>query len=167
MTLTGLANLLNNQEQSFICSRDYVTLLSVYARSQYRRNNDGTQTPWIDENLHPFTGDWISRTMLKQRNPSPKERGKDYNHSSFCDLVINGLIGIRPQEGNRLEINPLIPEGYWDYFCLKNVPYHGRTICVLYDRTGKKYNKGVGLSVFVDGKKVISSPSLKKLSCEL
>ena len=22
-----------------------------------------------------------------------EERGKDYNHSTFCDLVINGLIG--------------------------------------------------------------------------
>ena len=22
-----------------------------------------------------------------------KERGKDYNHSTFCDLIINGLIG--------------------------------------------------------------------------
>lgn len=41
MTLTGLANLLNNQEQSLICSRDYVTLLSVYARSQYRQSVDG------------------------------------------------------------------------------------------------------------------------------
>lgn len=41
MTLTGLANLLNNQEQTFICSRNYVTLLSVYARSQYRQRVDG------------------------------------------------------------------------------------------------------------------------------
>ncbi|WP_075559665.1 MGH1-like glycoside hydrolase domain-containing protein [Parabacteroides timonensis] len=167
MTLTGLSNLLNNQVQPFIFSSDYVTLLTIYARSQYRRKDNGTQIPWIDENLNPFTGDWISRTILKHRNRLPEERGRDYNHSSFCDLIINGLVGIRPQEGNRLDINPLVPEGHWDYFCLDNVSYHGRTICVLYDKTGEKYNKGAGLSIFIDGQKVASSPTLKRISCEL
>ena len=97
----------------------------------------------------------------------PKERGKDYNHSSFCDLVISGLIGIRPQEGNTLVVHPLLPDGKWDYFCLENVPYHGKNITVLYDKTGKKYRKGIGLIVFVNGKKVASSQGLSALKCEI
>ena len=53
-----------------------------------------------------FLGDWISRTILERwkkekndkgeewpMNKGGKERGKDYNHSTFCDLIINGLIG--------------------------------------------------------------------------
>ena len=27
----------------------------------------------------------------------PDERGKDYNHSTFCDLVITGVVGLRPR----------------------------------------------------------------------
>lgn len=111
MTLVGLANLLNNQTQSFVDSRDFITLFSIYARSLYKKDANGILTPWIDENLNPFTGDWISRTMLSTRHQKPEERGKDYNHSLFCDLVINGLIGIRPSEEEELDVNPLIPEG--------------------------------------------------------
>ena len=57
-------------------------------------------------NIFRFLGDWISRTILKRWqkekndqgeewpiNKGGKERGKDYNHSTFCDLIINGLIG--------------------------------------------------------------------------
>ncbi len=167
MTLVGLANLLNNQEQSYVTKNDYLTVLETFAQSHYRTNEQGIRVPWIDENLNPFTGDWIARTLLKQRNQKPDERGKDYNHSSFCDLVITGLIGIRPQEGNKLEVNPLVPEGKWEYFCLENVPYHGKMISVVYDKTGEKYNHGAGLSVFVDGEKVASSPNLTRINCEI
>ena len=80
---------------------------------------------------------------------NPKERGKDYNHSSFCDLVISVLIGIRLQEENTLVVHPLLPDGKWDYFCLENVPYYGKNSTILYDKTGKNSQKGKGLIVFV------------------
>ena len=95
MTLVGLANLLNNQTQSFVDSRDFITLFSIYARSLYKKDANGILTPWIDENLNPFTGDWISRTMLSTRHQKPEERGKDYNHSLFCDLVKIGRASCR------------------------------------------------------------------------
>jgi trehalose/maltose hydrolase-like predicted phosphorylase len=65
--------------------------------------------------------------------------------------VITGLAGIRPQEGNKLTVNPLVPDT-WDYFCLENLVYKGHKLTVLYDRDGKKYKKGKGLMLFVDGK---------------
>ena len=169
ITLTGLANLLNNQEQNYITNEDYFDLLRIYTKCHYRTKEDGTVVPWIDELINPFNGDWIARTMYKNWGWSytPKERGKDYNHSSFCDLVISGLIGIRPQEGNILVVHPLLPDGKWDYFCLENVPYHGKNITVLYDKTGAKYRKGKGLIVFVNGKKVASSQGLSALKCEM
>ena len=167
MTLIGLANLLNTQQQDYITSRDYVMLLNLYARSQYRILDNGICIPWIDENLNPFTGDWISRSMLQQRKQIPQERGRDYNHSSFCDLVITGLIGLRPQVKDTLVVNPLLEDKQWDYFCLDKVYYHGKMITIMYDRTGKKYNKGVGLSIFVNGEKVLSSSVLKKVSYKL
>lgn len=57
MTLTALANLLNNYQQNIIKKRSYLDLVQIYAKSQYRiREKDGKKVPWIDENLHPYTG---------------------------------------------------------------------------------------------------------------
>ncbi|MEI6073105.1 MAG: glycosyl hydrolase family 65 protein, partial [Verrucomicrobiae bacterium] len=91
-----------------------------------------------------------------------EERGKDYNHSTYCDLIINGLIGIRPQEDDTIAINPLAPDT-WDYFCLDGVRYHGRAITVLFDRTGQKYRKGKGLRILADGKEIAAAASLSPL----
>ena len=174
VTLTGLANLLNTQKQNHISKNDYFKLLQIYTQCHRLTKDDGTVVPWIDENLNPFTGDWISRTRLKtwrngtwSASKGGVERGKDYNHSTYCDLIISGLIGIRPQEGNTLVVNPLVPEGEWDYFCLEDVMYHGKKITVLYDKTGAKYNKGKGLMVFVDGVRKASSRNLSQLKCRL
>ena len=37
-----------------------------YAESHKITNEIGEKQNWIDENLNPFTGDWISRTRLKE-----------------------------------------------------------------------------------------------------
>ena len=134
-------------------------LLLTYSNSHRRILADGRQVCWIDENLNPYTGDWISRTRLKNWGKdgwSPAkggvERGKDYNHSSFCDHVISDLIGICPSMEDRLIIHPLIPQNYWDWFCLDNVRYHGRTITIVWDKDGTKYDLGKGFRIYVDFK---------------
>ena len=91
------------------------------------------------------------------------ERGKDYNHSTFCDLVITGLIGLRPQPDNSIIVNPLLPDNRWDYFCLDNILYHGKIVTIFYDKTGKKYKRGKGLYVLVNGKIVAKSDTIEKL----
>jgi hypothetical protein len=163
ITLTAMANLLNNYDQNVVSKRDYVDILSIYAKSQHLTRDDGKVVPWIDEDLNPYTGDWMARTIMKQQEKGIRERGKDYNHSTFCDLIITGLAGLRPRADNTVEVNPLIPEGTWEYFCLDNIPYHHRTLTILYDRFGKHYGKGIGLRVLVDGKVIASSPSLARI----
>jgi hypothetical protein len=137
---------------TIVGNREYYDLLMAYSRSHTLILDNGTVVPFIDENIHPFTGDFIARTILKPNWAHHiRERGKDYCHSTFCDLVINGLIGIRPQEGGELTVNPLVPKVGWDYFCLEDVEYRGHKLIVVYDKTGKKYNLGSGMRVFVDG----------------
>lgn len=168
MTLTAMSNLLNREDkQKFVTKRDFYVLISIFARSQFLVLEDGQRIPWIDENLNPFTGDWIARSLLKERKQLPEDRGSYYNHSSFCDLIISGLIGLRPQEGNVLSINPLLPDGVWDYFCLDNVLYHGKRLTILYDKTGQKYNKGKGFILLVDGIKKASCSHLQKIDIQL
>jgi hypothetical protein len=169
--LVGLANLLNNYKQDAISKSDYFETLKIYTKSHQLKRGDGRIVPWIDENLNPYTGDWISRTRLKSWNNGTwdsgkggKERGKDYNHSAYCDLVISGLVGLRPRLDDTIEVNPLVGADTWDWFCLDNVLYHGRIITILWDKTGKKYNKGKGLRVFADGKQIAQSKSIGRVT---
>ena len=164
VTLTGLANLLNGPAQDAVGAKDYFELLRIYARSHRLTLGDGRVVPWIDENLNPTNGDWISRTMLLQRGSKIPERGKDYNHSTYCDLVISGLIGLRPRADDTVEVHPLVPEGAWDFFCLDRVRYHGRDLTVLFDKSGGRYGKGKGLRVFCDGREIAAAAKLERVT---
>ncbi len=176
-TLNALANYLNNEPQPTVTRKDYFEALRTYALSQRLKLEDGKVVPWVDEDQNPFTGDWIARTcILAWEKKDPKkwqikggtsDRGKDYNHSNFCDLVINGLVGLRPQADNTVVVNPLVPEGLWEYFCLDRVSYHGRMLTILWDKTGKHYGKGAGLRVLADDKEIASSPTLSKVTGKL
>ena len=174
ITLTGMANVLNNYEQDAIGRKDYYETLKIYTKCHRLKREDGSIVSWIDENLNPYTGDWIARTRLKtwksgtwDKGKGGKERGKDYNHSSYCDLIISGLIGLQPRADDNVEVNPLLPDGTWDWFCLDNVLYHGRIITILWDKKGTRYNKGKGLRVFADGKEIVQSDSITHVTSHL
>ncbi|MHC4633370.1 MAG: MGH1-like glycoside hydrolase domain-containing protein, partial [Planctomycetota bacterium] len=169
--LVGLANLLNNYKQNAISKADYFETLKIYTKSHQLKREDGRVVPWIDENLNPYTGDWLSRTRLKSwkngtwdAGKGGKERGKDYNHSSYCDLIISGLVGLRPRSDDIIEFNPLVGADTWDWFCLDNVLYHGRIITILWDKTGKKYKKGKGLRVLANGKEIAQSETIGRVT---
>jgi hypothetical protein len=167
----GLANILNNYQQDTISKADCFETLKIYTKSHQLKREDGRIVPWIDENLNPYTGDWISRTRLKSwrdgtwdTGKGGKERGKDYNHSAYCDLIISGLVGLRPRVDDIIEVNPLVGADTWDWFCLDNVPYHGRIITIVWDKTGKKYNKEKGLRVFANGKEIAQSGTIGRVT---
>jgi len=158
--LVAMANLLNNYSQDIVSKKDYFRILKLYTSSHYSHYGDGTPIIW--EWCHPDTGKWYARPWSDSRC------GKHYNHSGFCDLIITGLVGIRPQaETTKVVIHPLLPESTWEYFCLDGVPYHGRTLTVLWDRTGKQYKKGKGFLVFCGGVRVGQSRRLSRIQVEL
>jgi hypothetical protein len=177
VTLTAMANVLENYPQSSLSKDDYFNTLKTYANSHHRKLDDGRVVSWIDEDLDPFTGEWIARKRCEERNADLvkkgqpdkvlRERGKDYNHSSFCDLIITGLVGLRPRADNVVEVHPLVPDGKWDWFCLDKVSYHGRSLTILWDKTGTKYNKGKGLRVLADGREIARSETLGRLTASL
>ena len=163
-----------NYDQDVVDKADYFEMLRIYTSSHRLKRDNGKIVPWIDENLNPFTGDWISRTCLKSwkdgtwnQGKGGIERGKDYNHSTYCDLVISGLIGLRPRADNTVELNPLLPDDTWDWFCLDNIPYHNRLITIVWDKTGNKYEMGKGLLIFADGKQIGKAGTLARLQCPL
>ena len=122
--------------------------------------------PWVDEDLDPITGVWLART-LKMRKPGFDGRGNHYNHSSYADLIITGLAGLRPRADATVEVNPLLPPETWDWFCLDDVSYHSRTVSIIWDRTGQRFKKGRGLTVLVDGRVVGQRSELGRVTAQL
>jgi hypothetical protein len=149
-TLTAMANLLNNYKQDYVADSNYFSLLNTYVESQYYRGR-----PYVGEYLDEKTGYWLK---------GDEERSRYYNHSTFNDLIITGLVGLRPRADDVIEVHPLLPTNKWDWFCLDNVLYHGKIITIVWDKTGMKYKKGKGLSVFVNGRKIAASDKLEKLT---
>ena len=90
------------------------------------------------------------------------ERGKDYNHSGFCDLILSDLIGIKPNINNSIEINPLIPDD-WEWFAVENIYFQGKEIDLIWDKTGDHYNLGKGLMLFVNQNLVIQKEKIQKI----
>jgi hypothetical protein len=166
-TLVALANLLNDREQNVMTPGDYLRLLTTYADSQRIQLPNGKVIPWIDEDLDADTGNWIARSILISLNQPPPNRGRYYNHSGFADLVITGLIGLRPSDGDRFTLHPLVPHDKWDYFALDGLPYHGHILTILYDRDGTRYRRGAGLRVICDGREIARSAQLQELDVVL
>ena len=152
-TLTAMANLLNNYRQEIIRDTNYFDQLETYVESQYYRGR-----PYIGEYLDEKTGYWLK---------GDQERSRYYNHSTFNDLIITGLVGLRPRADEIIEVNPLLPDNKWDWFCLDNVSYHGKIITILWDKTGMKYKKGKGLRVWANGRLIASSGKLEKITGKL
>jgi hypothetical protein len=166
-TLVALANLLNGPQPNVVNDADYFRLLQAYAYSQRIQTPDGKVIPWIDEDLDADTGQWIARRILIAQHALPKNRGRYYNHSGFADLVISGLIGLRPEPGSSFTLHPLIPAGKWSYFAMDGVPYHGHVLTIFYDRDGTRYGRGAGLQVLCDGETIAHADRLQSIQVEL
>ena len=151
-TLTALANYLNTESDPVVTDESYFRHMELYVESMHHRGR-----PYIGEYLDEVTGYWLK---------GDQERARYYNHSTFNDLVITGLMGLRPRADRTLEINPLVPDQKWDWFCLDNVLYHGHIVTIVWDKHGDRYHLGKGLTILVDGKKVGNSPTLDRIVCE-
>jgi len=153
LVLTGMARLLDSGRQGVVTTDDYVALLHEYAAQQVK---DGE--PYVAENLDPDTGAWIADFP---------DRSEDYDHSTFADLVLTGLLGVRPAADDTLRVRPQVPVS-WDHFAVQGLPYHGRSVTVVYDRDGSHYRLGTrGLSVWVDGSLAVSGQPVTGADAQL
>jgi hypothetical protein len=148
-TLEAMANLLNNYQQELVSKKDYVKLLNIYAKT-HRKNG----RPYIAEAAHPDTGSWEGHDSANH--------SEHYFHSGYVDLIITGLVGLRPRDDDKIEVNPLAPED-WNYFALDDIPYRGRRLAIFWDKDGNRYGRGAGLQVLVDGKEFARSKKIERL----
>jgi hypothetical protein len=151
-TLNALATALRDYKQPALTARDYFDALLTYVHSQHADDK-----PYIGEYLDEVSGNWINRN----------DRSRYYNHSTFADLLITGLVGLRPHPGDTVVVYPLLPDNLWDWFCLDGVKYHGHLLTVFWDKDGSRYNRGAGLIILADGKQVGHAEALTRLEGKL
>ncbi|HEU5124193.1 MAG TPA: glycosyl hydrolase family 65 protein [Verrucomicrobiae bacterium] len=152
-TLNALANVLRDYNQTILSRRDYFDAFLTYVRSQHQNGK-----PYIGEYLDEVTGDWIN---------GKNGRSRYYNHSTFADLLITGVVGLRPRADDVVEVWPLLPEDVWNWFCLDGVKYHGSTLTILWDKDGTRYHRGKGLSILCDGRIIARNECLQRLTGKL
>lgn len=147
--LLGMANLLDNYNQSVVTKTNYLDELRRYTKLHYQPDST---TLDLEEDYEPD-------------KPGPivgLPRSHHYFHSGYNDLVIGGLVGIRPQPDDTIQINPMIPaDSDISSFRLQDLLYHGHNISVEWNAS-----EG-GLSLEVDGEVVASSPTLTRLTASI
>jgi hypothetical protein len=152
-TLVAMANLLDNYRQSVVTRADYFRLFTTYTLSQRESGR-----PYIAEATNPDDGSWDGHNTFYH--------SEHYFHSGYVDLVITGLAGLRPREDDSLEVAPLAPD-QWDYFALDNIAYHGHMVAIVWDRDGRRYRHGAGLTILADGLVIGRTPRLGRLTAWL
>ena len=148
-TLVAMANLLNDYEQNVVSARDWMTLFDAYTRTQRKAGR-----PYIAEAANPDNGAWDGHDT-----PYHSEH---YFHSGYINLLVTGVVGLRPRADDSVEVKPLAPSD-WAYFALDDVWYHGRRLTVIWDRDGTRYAKGRGLRILADGQVIASAPGLQRV----
>jgi hypothetical protein len=128
---------------------------------------DGLGEHWVAEN---GCGDdhWTKQTNLG--GPAWTDtatNGYRYNHATFMDLVLSGVVGLQPKANGTLVVNPLVPAAVLPWWTADGVALHRRIVTVVFDADGSKYGKGAGLKVMVDGITTASSLTLKPLTVQL
>ena len=145
--ISAVISLLENYEQNVLSNADLYELIHTYAEMHYSEEN-GKRINFIDEVMLPFQRVWYARDLALNhgyRLSGGQTRGKDYNHSTFLDLVLRGLCGIKVKNGF-LTVEPRIV-GIWRWFKIENLTICRKTYTVYYDEDGSVFGKGAGVII--------------------
>jgi len=149
LVLSAVITLLSEYKQSVISDSDLYGFTKTYAEMHYLEE-DGRRVNFIDEVMLPFDYVWDVHEKYRQFGYIPserggKDRGKDYNHSTFIDIVLRGLCGV-DDKADELCVAPRI-RGIWKWFKIENLTYKKKTYNVYYDEDGSVFGKGCGVRI--------------------
>ena len=145
--LDAVIELLTGYDQHTLDYTDLYCMIKQYADMHYAEE-DGKVINFIDEVMLPFEHVWYARELAKagkEKLHGGQTRGRDYNHSTFIDLVLRGLCGIRP-DAPVLTVKPKL-RGIWKWFKVENLTYRGETYDVYYDEDGTAFGRGIGVVI--------------------
>jgi hypothetical protein len=131
-------------------------LFLSFTKAQYRGQDPAF--PWTGEYYDGEDAVWVTDE-------------RDYNHSTYLDVLIPDVVGLVPREDAVLEVDPLVPSGALSRFLLDGQRYHGRWVSVVWDAPGDGddayEDTREGLEVHVDGALVHRRDDLGPLRVDL
>lgn len=150
---------------------DFADFLRTYAQMHTRGAARDVEPgePFVGESFHGDEGFWYTRELMYRRRHGDRRRGDHYFHSSYCDLVLSGLVGlhVRMAAGRAtLVLSPLFAPGQISWFSAAAVRVLSHDVDVAYDADGSRYG-GVGLAVWVDGTLVARRRTLGELTASM
>jgi hypothetical protein len=140
IVMEAMAQTLRHYAPCALTREKLLELFTSFTRAQYRDQNP--RYPWTGEFYNGGDGRW-------------KTDQRDYNHSAWIDPLISDLIGLVPRADDVLEIDPLLPDGAWQYWLLDGQAYHHHDVTIAFDARGGRYAPGFkGFAVYLDGARV-------------
>lgn len=139
LVLSAMAATLREYAKSPLEARHFQELLDKYTMSQFL--NQDLRYPWTGEYLNGDTAAW-------------RTDERDYDHSTYIDLIVADLAGLRPRADAMLELHPTIAATTPD-FLVDGIRYHGHDVTIAWHRDADASPDGLtGYRVYVDGRLV-------------
>lgn len=147
LVLSAMAATIRDFDNPPLTADHFQALLSSFTLAQFREQK-------IE---HPWTGEYYNGDTAVWRTDQ-----RDYNHSTYLDIVIGDLAGLRPRPDDVLELQPMLGS-LIGHLALDGVRYHGHDVSVLWDAPGNGKASADGLEgyrVYADGSLVFHSKEM-------
>ncbi len=145
----------SDAQRSTLKAQHLFDLFYSFTKAQYREQD--INFPWTGEFYNGETGRW-------------KTAERDYNHSTWIDVLIQDIIGLVPRSDDVLEIDPLLPPGNLSHFLLDGQYYRGHDVTIVWDDPGEADHYGdrrEGLDIYIDGRLTASKHQLARITVPL
>ncbi len=138
MVLSAMAETLREYPSSPLRVADMYGLFRSYTEAQFYKHD--IQFPWTGEFYNGETGEW-------------RTEQRDYNHSTYIDILIADIAGLRPRADDMLELHPLVDPSMGP-FVVDGIRYHDHDVTIAWAPATDplKTPDGIrGFRVYVDG----------------
>ncbi|NUM55025.1 MAG: hypothetical protein HUU46_15365 [Candidatus Hydrogenedentes bacterium] len=141
IVLSAMAAALREFPESPLSADRMYELFKSFTMAQFKDKD--TNYPWTGEYYNGNTAEW-------------RTDQRDYNHSTYIDILIADIAGLRPRNDDVLEVHPLI-SAQMPPFVIDGIRYRDHDISMLWlpNESGETQPDNLkGFRIYVDGKLV-------------
>ncbi|MBX7255136.1 MAG: hypothetical protein K1Y02_02150 [Candidatus Hydrogenedentes bacterium] len=138
IVLSAMAAALRDFEKSPLSPRDFQDLLLSFTKAQF-----------LDGDLaYPWTGEFYNGDTAAWRTDQ-----RDYDHSTYIDILIADLAGLRPRSDELIEVRPIVAPSM-PAFVVDGIRYHNHDVTIAWNPPNDESptpDSLKGYRVYVDG----------------
>ena len=147
LVLSAMAAALRENKNAPVDASHFHALLQSFTLAQFK-DQDLTY-PWTGEYYNGDTGVW-------------RTAERDYNHSTYLDVIIADWAGLRPRSDDVIEVQPIIDPNDETGFIVDGIRYHNHDVTIAFHpsvASAEPYDQRRGLRIYVDGHLVHHDPT--------